>query len=1036
MAFNPRGGHTKVVVSKNLMMKPNASAAATLIEKGGGEIVQEYETQTLAYFLTESLKSLTERAAELGVEIRVRDDFDQIYLPEGIVDARKGVAGSLPGLPMSAPYKKGESGVYLLQFAGPILPEWEKQVESFGVKPVQYIPYNAYLVAATPEAISSAEKLSFVQLIDMLHVALKVHPKKGKDSETQQYIVQLIDAPGVDALIGTLGARAIGNATTRRFSRGELDLQATFDARDLPDILSSPLVLGVVEAPVVQMSDERVALSLTRNVTGPPTARVPTPVASPGTYKSWLEAICPFCTNLQADHFWFGEADPSGLDQGTHSGSHNPALPDSKIRFGSNFETPGAPLTSASSHGTMIAGIVAGDTTNATGTDPDNFYYASGIAPSAGVYVTKILFSSTPGLTTRTVDAVNDAAHPPDSSDTIRVQNHSYNTSFNSCFGGVYSSLSRDFDASVLDADNGLTTTLEPMVLTVSAGNILGHGVYCPETNSLTSPPATAKNVISVGSAEVPRSTAEQWECHYCGQDSLENIAADSMRATGIAGWYKPDLFAPAENIVSTRSTGADSVADANQCDQKHLPLVDSPGSPYLKGGGTSFAAPVAAGAALLARRFYEEVIHPGCHGSSSSTCDPTSSSPALTKAMLIAGARSMAGGTETTLQYDGAVWSRVNGPAIGPFPNNQQGFGRISLEDVLAPYPLRYFLNGTTAIHTGGGEWGTTLTVHDPALPVKIALVWTDQPSPAATQPPTGSLLVNDLDLRVELPTTPCTRYVGNQLTIPGTRGEESQVFGCTGGTFDRMNNVEVIRFFAPAGVTTFNVAVTNVTGNGGGWGSFQDFALVAYNAYDASSSSHPIDTPVITGDTTSSTRITISWSPVSGATGYDIRWKSGLSGGSQYSTPVHVTSNTYDSGSSLTPNTAYVWQVRATRPPFASGWSVPDLATTSQYTHPAAGNHVAAADTVFAADFTELRTVVNSVRMAAGLPPFSFTDPSLSSGYLIRLAHLSELRAALDAARTSLGLPAATYTDPQLIPGTTRIKAAHINDIRDGVQ
>jgi hypothetical protein len=1010
------------------MMKPNASAAAMLIEKGGGEIVQEYETQTVAYFLTESLKSLADRAVQLAVEIRVRDDFDQIFLPDGIIDARKGVAGSLPGLPQSPPYKKGESGVYLLQFAGPILPEWEKQVQSLGVKPVQYIPYNAYLVAATPDEMASAEKLPFVQLVDTLHVALKVHPEKGKDGETGEYIVQLLDAPGVDALVSTFGARAIGKATKRRFSPGELDLQATFDVRDLPDILASPLVFGVLEAPVVQMSDERVALSLTRNLTGLPAARVP---ANPGTYRNWLLDLCPFCTTLQADHFWFGIADPSGLDDGTANGNRNPALmPTSKVRFGTSFAASGPPF---SSHGTMIAGIMAGDTTNpnATATDPDGYFYAGGIAPSAGVYVTKLSFG-TP-LTT-TAQAAGDAATPPDGLDTVRVQNHSYNQALNLCYGGVYSSLSRDFDSSVFDADNA-GSTHEPMVLTVSAGNQVAHGLYCEDTRSLTSPPATAKNAISVGSAEVPRNSSEQWECHFCGQVSLDNIAADSMRGTGITGWYKPDLFAPAENIVSTRSV-AETDGGSAQCGSTNMtPLFNYP-SPYIAGGGTSFAAPVAAGAALLARRFYEEVIHPGCHATSN--CNPTSSSPALTKAMLIAGARSMAGGTETTLYRDpiSGSFSRQIGPIIAPLPNNQQGFGRISLEDVLAPYPLRYFLDGTTAIHTGGGEWVATLTVHDPALPVKIAVVWSDQPSPAATQPPTGSLLVNDLDLRVELATAPCTRYVGNQLSIPGTRGEESRVFACDGGTFDRMNNVEVIRFFAPAGVTTFNVAVTNVTGNGGGWGSFQDFALVAYNAYDASSSSHPIDTPASTGDTTSSTRVTLSWSPVGDATGYDVRWKSGLTGGSEYGSPVHVTTTAYDSGTSLTSNTAYVYQVRATRSPFASGWSAPDLATTSHYTHPAASNHIAAGDRVFAADFTELRTVVNSARLAAGLTPFSFTDPSLSSGYLIRLAHLSELRVALDAARSSLGLPAVTYTDPQLIQGSTRIKAVHINELRDGVQ
>jgi len=59
------------------------------------------------------------------------------------------------------------------------------------------------------------------------------------------------------------------------------------------------------------------------------------------------------------------------------------------------------------------------------------------------------------------------------------------------------------------------------------------------------------------------------------------------------------------------------------------------------------------------------------------------------------------------------------------------------------------------------------------------------------------------------------------------------------------------------------------------------------------------------------------------------------------------------------------------------------------------------------------------------------SLATPGLGSGFLIRSAHISELRSALNAARTALGLSAATYTDTGI-----GVKAAHINDLRDGVQ
>jgi ELWxxDGT repeat protein len=86
-----------------------------------------------------------------------------------------------------------------------------------------------------------------------------------------------------------------------------------------------------------------------------------------------------------------------------------------------------------------------------------------------------------------------------------------------------------------------------------------------------------------------------------------------------------------------------------------------------------------------------------------------------------------------------------------------------------------------------------------------------------------------------------------------------------------------------------------------------------------------------------------------------------------------------------------------------------------------------------VKAAHILELRSAVNALRAAAGLSPFSFTDASVSGGF-IRAVHLTELRTALDQARAALGLPALAYKNT-IVPGSS-IQAADISDIRNGMR
>ena len=74
-------------------------------------------------------------------------------------------------------------------------------------------------------------------------------------------------------------------------------------------------------------------------------------------------------------------------------------------------------------------------------------------------------------------------------------------------------------------------------------------------------------------------------------------------------------------------------------------------------------------------------------------------------------------------------------------------------------------------------------------------------------------------------------------------------------------------------------------------------------------------------------------------------------------------------------------------------------------------------------AVHFTELRTRIDAVRRASGLPGFPWTDPALRAGVTrVRLAHLPELRKALAAAYAAPGRAAPGWTDASPVSEATR--------------
>ncbi len=1095
-ANQAKKGYTKAAVARAsfLFKMPDASSpppVESLLAGLDGTILENYDDFSLVEINDNDKEKLEERGKQASVLVTLRDIFDKMFLNGKTIDARGDKDAPLAGETNDPLYSKNEQGAWLIQFIGPIRSEWMEQVKAVGIVPVQYIPMHGYIVGGRESMIRDIEKFSFIQWTMQMHRYLKPsRAPRGNDSI--ELWIELARTDETNDTVAMLRSISQGEVDVAAWSDSETRVQGVFRETDIDSILAQPLVIGLAERPTIGLSDERSALGITRLASAVS--------SSGGKYRKWLSDLCPSCTHLQDDGFYLGIAD-SGLDGGDHAQSgtasgepastnqHRAELASSRIVWGTSFETTQGTLFNTQcycpdttnskhdvmGHGTLVAGIAAGNPPDNGGKDNDSFFWGLGVAPSAGLVVTKINSGQIGSGATRVLDVTRDARTVASSH--AYWQNFSLNQYYNTfgsqsdCsnfYDGAYSILSRDFDAAVRDADL-VTAGDQQMTLTVSSGNVSqqGSGQYCQTIDrSLTLPPGTAKNVIAVGGGENDR--PDPWLCNSSRADDYTNLAINAKHGTGYQRYFKPDLIAVSSSIASSRTNDA-YFPYVSYCNP--YPGFPPPQLPteYNASSGTSFSAPVGlAAAALGSRRF------------SSSPGDAT---PALVKAMLVAGSRSMRGGkdrgrvsiwtgganhilgdrvfptafndhyyeaiaisgnwgTSSTTEptpwptdggtiTDGSGFSQITWQdkgsevTIAGFPNGQQGFGRIALDDVLSDYPMRAFINETQTL-AAGQSWTHEYVVHDLSLPVRIALVWTDPPAIfSGNYAPfnTPTLIMNDLDLSVEVKQSgSCIgRYVGNDLSAT----EESIYYQpCTGGTADTTNNVEVIRFFAtPQQPFTVKVVLAS--------GLSQNFALVVWNAYSSDLVTLPPAKPsnfVATG--TSGSSVSLSWGSSAGATSYDLQRSSGAS--DPYVTIATPSDPSYgDSG--LSALTTYLYRMRARNGTGVSDWAV-DPATTIVFTDPILTAGVTIAK---AAHINELRQAASAMRIAAGLPAFPWSDdPILAGTTPIRTTHVADLRAALAQARSTLWLDTLSWTDDPLISQVTIVKKAHIQELRDGVQ
>ncbi|MGH7952372.1 MAG: S8 family serine peptidase, partial [Limisphaerales bacterium] len=621
---------------------------------------------------------------------------------------------------MTANLKKNipASGLYLVQFSGPLSAARRTELRASGVKLIKYVPDDAFIARFNKVSLAGIGELNYVSWIGTYRSELKINPRlaatmravKTNRMVSVNILLSPSAAPAEIAAVRSL----LASVQSETHLRQGIILRGDLSPNRLDALTKSDVVLWIENAPKRKLVDEAAS-----KIIGGDDGQVATP-----TVTQQLGFDGSGVTVCVAD---------TGLD----SGDMNTMHPDLRGRV-TGFQYYGS-LTDGSDgygHGTHCAGIIAGNA--ATGeTDPDTgAFYGLGVASGADLFIERIFdddaneVSPFPSDETLTRDAVRHGA---------KIGSNSWGNDVQ----GDYDIDAAQFDELVRDAD-AETPGDQPYVLEFSAGNA------GPDTQTMDSP-ATAKNVIATGASEnAPGTLAETYGLYADGADTMADF---SSRGPCADGRIKPDLVAPGTWIASAASSAAPNE------DEIAWTTIDNY---YVYMGGTSMSGPHAAGAAAVFMQYYE------------STHTNAVPSPALVKAALINSADEL---------------DEANG-GPGPVPNNDEGWGRITLTNIIVTNvitaPRYYQYLDQTILLTNSQVYSQHIFVQSSDQPLKITLAYTDVPGFPGAIP----ALVNDLDLEVIAPDG--TLYRGNQFGA----GESAP----NPPTSDKLNNVEGIFLSQPA--------------------------------------------------------------------------------------------------------------------------------------------------------------------------------------------------------------------------------------------
>ncbi|MBI2838124.1 MAG: S8 family serine peptidase [Acidobacteria bacterium] len=766
------------------------------MESLGGTIVADYGAFAV-YEAAEAVLPL------LGVApaMVVRSDYNRVALRTRLIDTLRAPRGG----PEKSIADADFSRFHIVQFRGPIRPQWYEALAATGARVISYLPANAYIVYAEPtemrRVIAFARSSAAVQWDGPFLYEDKILPdaaayiagRSGADTgeDRDLYAIQLVHDPLRNPETTTLLDRlALEQAAVRYRILDYVNIIVRLPMESIAEVARRPDVLAIDRYRTPVLLDERQDQIIAGNISG----GVP---SEPG-YLDWLAS--KGFTQAQFSNSGFAvDITDSGVDDGTtvptHPGLYELGDMSRPGRIAYNRMIRGNEVKGCDGHGTINAHIIAGynDGNGFPYEDTEGFHYGLGVCPFVRVGGSDVIDEHIV-LTFDKPDLISGAYEAG-----ARISSNSWGGSSS----GNYTTDAQTYDALVRDAQPEGAEVSTPgnqeMTIVFAAGN---DG---PGGDTIGSP-GTGKNIITVGAAE---NVHPFGGVDACGQedsdaDDSRDMADFSSRGPCDDGRKKPELVAPGTHITGGLVQDPPPNPDTGMADScfRATGVCGGTGRSmffpadqelYTSSSGTSHSTPAVAGGAALVRQYFlnQRLAAP---------------SPAMVKAYLMSSARYLSGAGA-----GGELWS------------NDQGMGEMDLGRAFddTPVILRDQLSADRFTATGQSVTISGV-IADDSSPYRVTLAWTDAPGALSA----AQNLYNDLDLTV---TVDGQTYLGN---VFGGRNST------TGGDPDSLNNVESV--FLPEGTTgafTITVTATNINSDGipnTGGRLDQDFALVVYNAQE----------------------------------------------------------------------------------------------------------------------------------------------------------------------------------------------------------
>ncbi|NLD43512.1 MAG: S8 family serine peptidase, partial [Chloroflexi bacterium] len=411
-----------------------------------------------------------------GYLIEALPDATRVKLRAVEFDTTEGAPETPAGLTLAQPAAAAAApGYFIIQFVGPVKPEWRDQIVALGATLEDYVPENAFLARLAPGAQGQVATLPFVIWLGPYEPAYKVSPllmgRRGRATGDE------------------VASLAIDTASFPQGPEGNLTV-LLHSASDRAKIVTAIESLG---GSVIASEGDTITATLDLANAGALAGMVEVkwlePYERPELCNDVAEQIMTVQDVWDA-HALDGEGQiiavcDTGIDRGV---DNNTMHPDFRGKIVAIHDRVGDGANDVNSgHGTHVAGSALGSGTASSGA-------IQGTAPAARLVFQAIENNTTQSLTGIPADyntlfqqAYNDGA---------RIHSNSWAGHLH----GQYTAASQDIDEFMWDHKDIL------ILFAASNDGVDNNSDGVVDTDSM-SPQATAKNCLTVGASENDRAT-------------------------------------------------------------------------------------------------------------------------------------------------------------------------------------------------------------------------------------------------------------------------------------------------------------------------------------------------------------------------------------------------------------------------------------------------------------------------------------------------------------------------------------------------